>query len=215
MQEYKLNVELRNEIGKNESNRLRKSGFVPAVIYSHGKSESVKIKRKEFLNLFKGHISESVLIDLNISGKNEDNTPAVFVKDYQLDPRTDELVHVDFYKVTLGEKIHTRVPVEFVGKSAGERMGGILEVMERELEIECLPREMPEKIIIDVTNMKIGESLHVKDIKVEKTVAFLHDDRVVLTIIAPKAIVDEAPAEGEAGADESEQAKTAAEGGDE
>lgn len=192
MSKSSLNAELRSERGKNATYRLRQEGFIPAVIYSHGESEAIKIKKNDFFTVFKGHISESLLVDVNIINKKKDDSHQVFVKDYQLDPVTNELVHIDFYKITAGEKIHTKVPIEIIGKSEGEKRGGILEIVERELEIECLPREMPEKIEIDVTNVNMGESIHIEDIETTGSLKFLSDEkRVVVTVLAPKAHVEE------------------------
>jgi large subunit ribosomal protein L25 len=198
MSKSSISAELRSERGKNATYRLRQEGFIPAVIYSHGESEAIKIKKNDFYSIFRGHISESLLIDVNIISKKKDDNHQVFVKDYQLDPITSELVHIDFYKITAGEKIHTKVPVEVTGKSEGEKMGGILEVIERELEIECLPREMPEKIEIDVTNVNIGDSIHIEDIETTGSLKFLIDEkRVIVTVLAPKAVVEEEEVEEE------------------
>jgi large subunit ribosomal protein L25 len=192
MRENSLNVELRTEKGKGANSRLRQSGYIPAVLYSHGKSEMIKIKKQDFFSIFRGNVSESIMIDLNITDKKKDNAHKVFIKAYQQDPVTEELLHVDLYKTTLGERIHTKVPVEIIGKSEGEKMGGILEVVERELEIECLPNEMPEKIEIDVTNINIGESIHIEDIETAGSVKFMIDEkRAIVTVLAPKAYIEE------------------------
>ncbi|MDY6934483.1 MAG: 50S ribosomal protein L25/general stress protein Ctc [Spirochaetota bacterium] len=192
MQDYSLNVEIRTERGKNACHRLRDIGYIPAVIYSHGISEAIKVQKKDFLKLFKKRISESVLIDLNIINKEEDSTHQVFIKDYQRDPITDNLLHLDFYKVKEGEKIHTMVPIEINGTAAGVKMGGILELLERELEVECLPVDMPEKIPIDVTDLQIGDSIHIEDIQFPDTIQFLQAcDRVIVTLLAPHKIEEE------------------------
>lgn len=196
MQQQFLNAESRKELGKNACYRLRKKGYIPAVLYSHGKSESLKILRNDFFKIFKGHISENVLLNLIID--NQTNQPCkVFVKDYQVHPVTDEILHLDFYKVTEGEKIHTRVPVEIVGVAKGVKMGGILEFVERELEIECLPSEIPEKIVVDVTNLEIGHSIHIKEIPKVGSVKFLDDEnKVVVTVLAPHKHEEVKPVEG-------------------
>ncbi len=193
MQNLSLNVQTRNEKGKNACNRIRSAGFIPAVMYSHGTAQQLQVPSKEFSKMFKGHISESVLINLVFTDKGADNTHQVFIKDYQRDPVTDQIWHLDFYKVTLGEKIHTKVPVEVTGTPKGVRMGGILEIIERELEIECLPREMPEKINVDVTNLNMGESIHIKDLTIGSSIKFLSDpDRVIVTVLTPHKAVETA-----------------------
>ncbi len=202
MKERTLNVELRNEYGKNECNRLREKGFIPAVIYSHGISEPIKVPLKEFSSIFKGHISESVLIDINITNKSEDKEHKAFVKDYLLDPVTNKVQHIDFYKVTADEKIRTLVKVEITGAPKGVKAGGVLEVFERELEIECLPKDMPERIIVDVTDLDINNSFRIGDINIGESVKFLASpDRPVASVVIPhvkeEAVEAEEVVEGE------------------
>ncbi|MBP7584710.1 MAG: 50S ribosomal protein L25 [Spirochaetes bacterium] len=206
MQTHLLNAQVRTKFGKNEAHRLRSQGFIPVVMYSHGKSESLQVSSKDIYMLFRGHVSESMLLNLTITNRNEDREHQVFVKDYQMNPITDELTHIDFFKITEGEKIHTKVPVEITGTAKGVRNGGILEFVERELVIECLPTEIPEKITIDVTNLDIGDSIHIGAIPVSGSLKFLSDnDRVVVTVLVPTKVaepvaVEGVPAEGEAAA---------------
>lgn len=209
MQKHLLNAEMRTEFGKNASHRLRSQGYIPAVMYSHGKSESLKILQKDFLKIFRGHVSESTLLDITITNRPDDKQHQVFIKEYQMNPVTDVVTHLDLFKITAGEKIHTNVPVVISGTSKGVRGGGILEFVERELEIECLPTEIPEKISIDVTNLEIGDSIHISDLLKEGSLRFLgDDDRVIVTILAPSKVVEEVPTaevvavEGEAAAGE-------------
>ncbi len=191
-----VNAEIRKEFGKNANNRLRMKGYIPAVMYSHGKTENLQILQKDFFKVFKGHISESVLFDVNIVDNQSNPRHQVFVKDYQINPVTDEVIHLDLFKITEGEKIHTRVAVELTGTAKGVRQGGILEFVERELEIECLPTEIPEKVTLDVTNLEIGDSIHIKDIPVSGSLKFFGDvERVVITILAPHKAEEPKPVE--------------------
>ena len=167
-----LAAQSRTETCKNSNNRHRVQGIIPAVMYSHGKAENVQVNKKAFNAVFGKRISESVIVDLDIDGKEKCH---VFVKDYQIDPVTDEVVHLDFYKITEGEKIRTSVPLVIVGISQGQRLGGIFEVIDRELHVECLPIELPEKIELDVTALQIGESIQVKDIKGPASMRILLD----------------------------------------
>ncbi len=213
MKTHKLTAQIRKETGKNACSRLRRNGFIPAIIYTHGKSEAVQVPKREFGKLFKGNISESVVIDLEVSGGSSEPEQKVIVKDYQLNPVTDEVVHLDFYKVDLSQKLQTVVPVMTTGTSKGERMGGMLDVVERELQIEALPGDLPEKIEIDVTNLDLGHSIHVKDLPVSGSLRFLADaDRVVVTVLIPKAVKEEevaeaAPAEAEAAGEAKEKSE--------
>ncbi len=212
MKELLLNAEPRTETGKNANNRLRSTGFIPGVMYSPGSSEKIKVQKKEFIGLFHGHISESVLITLNISGSKDAEKPRVFVKDYQVDPVTNDLLHVDLYKITAGHKIRTMVPIEIKGSPIGAKTGGILEILERMLEIECLPAVLPEKIEIDVTPLEIGQSVHVKDLKVDEGIKFLSGpDRVIAAVLLPHIVKEEEPVAAE-GVEGEEKAEEGAEG---
>lgn len=187
MNDRTLNVELRSDFGKNESNRLRVKGYIPAVLYSHGKSETIQVPVKAFTSIFKGHISESVLLDLNITDKTEDSKMQAFVKNYDMDPVTSEIIHIDFYKITAGEKIRTIVKLEIEGTPKGVKEGGVLEIFERELEIECLPKDLPERVVIDVSNLGIGNSIHVSDITIGESVKFLGlGERPIASVVIPQ-----------------------------
>jgi large subunit ribosomal protein L25 len=186
MNERQLNAEIRNEFGKNATNRVRAGGYIPAILYSHGTSEALKVPAKEFSTLFKGHISESILIDLKIQNKKEVSEQKVFVKDYLLDPVSEQVLHLDFYKVTADEKIRTMVKLITEGTPAGVRAGGVLEIHERELEIECLPKDMPEQIVVNVSGIEIGQSLHIKDLNLGDQIKFMDSaDRVIAAVITP------------------------------
>ena len=175
-----LIAESRDERGKNANRRLRAEGFIPAVLYSHGESEALKIQEKEFFKLFHGHISESVIFDVKISGGSE---AMAFVKTYQSNPVTDEVIHVDLYKVTKGEKIHTQVPLEIVGTPKGTKLGGLLEISEREIEVECLPQDLPEKLEVDVTELVIGQSIHAKDLDLGDAIKLRSNGDVVIAAV--------------------------------
>ena len=164
MQGKEINAEKRDLKGKNNCNRLRNEGFIPAVLYSHGESESIKISEKEFYKLFKGHISESVIFNLHVAGSSDKDLMA-FVKDYCKHPVTEKVLHLDLFKVTKDEKIQTHVPVELVGTPAGLKLGGVLKHGERELIVHCMPRHLPEKIEVDISALLVGDVIHVKDIK--------------------------------------------------
>ncbi|MDH7552424.1 MAG: 50S ribosomal protein L25/general stress protein Ctc [Spirochaetota bacterium] len=191
MEAHVLPVETRTQIGKNANHKLRAQGYIPAVLYSHGESQTIMVQKKNFFKIFKGHISENVLIDLDI--KDSKGSPVkAFVKDYQRHPITDEILHVDFFRVTMTEAISTKVPVEISGISIGVKQGGILEIIEREIEVECLPADLPEKITIDVTNLSMGQSIHVKDIAAPKGVTILSTpDTVIVAVLAPHKAAEE------------------------
>ncbi|HRZ25946.1 MAG TPA: 50S ribosomal protein L25 [Spirochaetota bacterium] len=203
MQNKVLNVKSREQFKKNSCNRLRSAGVIPGVIYSHGKTESIAIPTKEFYSIFKSHISESVLFKVLVDGKDGDQM--AFVKDFQRNPATGELVHIDLFKVTKGEKIHTTVPLKITGTPKGTKIGGLLEISKHEIEVECLPMELPETIEVDVTDLDLNEYIHAKDIKLADGVKLKSNpETVIASVHTPRAVAaeeTEAPvAEGEADA---------------
>ena len=184
-----LTAVARDKSGKNNCNRLRMEGFIPAVVYSHGKSEAIKIQEKEFLTLFKGHISESVIFDLHVAGEPD---LMAFVKDFQRDPVSGRILHLDLFKVTKSEKIKTHVPIELVGTPAGLKLGGVLKQVERELMIQCLPGDLPEKITIDISNLLTGDAIHVGDIVHGTEFEIMTSAiNVVVAVERPKAVAEE------------------------
>jgi large subunit ribosomal protein L25 len=194
-----LTVELRTETGKNANRRLRVQGYIPGVLYSHGKTEAIRIEEKSFYKLFKGKISESIIFDIHVADSKADTDSMAFVKDFQTEPASGALLHVDLYKVTKGEKIHTMVPLEYSGNSIGVKKGGILEVDVREIEVECLPTDLPEKLIIDITEVDLGGVLHARDIKLGNDIKLKSNpDAVIASVHIPKAAAEDKPAEAEA-----------------
>lgn len=214
MQAKSITVEPRTDFGKNASRRVRKKGFIPGVLYSHGKSENIQVPEKEFFKLFKGRISESVIFDLLTTDKKDTTEKMAYVKDFQADPLTGEILHLDLFKVTKDEKIHTHVKIEFTGTAKGIKLGGILEVDLRELEVECLPMDLPEKIQINVTDLDIGDSIHVKDLNLGDAVKITSNlDASIASVHVPKvAAVEEKVEEAAAAEGEGEEAKKAEEG---
>lgn len=214
MQAKTITVEPRIDFGKNASRRIRSRGFIPGVLYSHGKSESIQVPEKEFFKLFKGRISESVIFDILSTDKKDATEKMAYVKDYQADPMTGEILHLDLFRVTKDEKIHTHVKIEFVGTAKGIKLGGILEVDMRELRVECLPMDLPEKIQINVTDLDIGDSIHVKDIDLGDKVKITSIlEASIASVHIPKvAVVEEKVEEAVAVEGEGEEAKKAEEG---
>lgn len=198
-----LKAEPRTLTGKNNCNRLRNQGFIPGVVYSHGKSEAIKIQEKDFLSLFKGHISESVIFDLHIGGEGD---LMAFVKDFQRDPLTSKVTHLDLFRVTRDEKIKTHVPLELVGSPAGLKVGGILKHGEREVLIHCMPKNLPEKISMDISGLMPGESIHVGDIKHGDEFEILtNSNAVVVAVLKKKTETEEQVSTEEAVTPEAEK----------
>jgi large subunit ribosomal protein L25 len=176
--------------GKNSNKRLRRDGIIPAIMYSHGAAESIQVLEKDFFKLFKGHVSESVIFDLKVEGSSDDQM--AFVKDYKADPVTDQILHIDFFKVTKGEKINTTVPVELDGSPVGIKLGGILNISDRQIEVECMPKDLPEKIHLDIAYMEVGDIVHAKDLALPEDVElYSNHDAVIVSVDTPRVVEEE------------------------
>ena len=162
MEKIELQAQIRQSVGKS-LNSLRKDGFLPSVVYGHGfETLPIQLRYKDFEKAFKA-AGESTLINLKIGDKEE---PTV-IKDVQRDPVTDQIIHADFYKVNLKEKIKAKVPVVFIGESEAVKGGGILVKTVSELEVEALPQDLPHEISVDISVLNsFGDEIKIKDIKV-------------------------------------------------
>lgn len=185
MERLKLKTQVRDN--KEKAGILRKNGFIPALLYNHGKTDHVKVDAKDVKMLFSKGVSESTLIDLQM----EDKEDTVFVKDYQLHPVNDEVLHLDFYRVTFGEKVTTNIGLRLEGKAVGTKEGGILEVFLHDLEIELYPRYMVPSISVDISHLKIGDALHVSDLELPPESKLNIEPQTVICNVARPAIVAE------------------------
>jgi large subunit ribosomal protein L25 len=195
MEKLLLKADRREATGKGAARSLRRAGELPAVVYSKGDSMPVKVNAKEVTRMIMRGAGEHALITLQVNEDGGSSTEhPVLIKDYQVDPVSDELLHVDFMQVSLSEKITVTVPLHMIKEPSGVKMGGILEFHTREVEVECLPTQIPEKIDIDAESVGIGHSFHVSDIAAPEGVRIVTDpEDVILTVSAPR--VEEAPAE--------------------
>ncbi len=188
-----IEVERRSETGKNACNRLREKDLIPAVLYGGGagmESMSLSVPRKSLLGLFRKGIHQNVVFLLQLKGTEEKRH--VMVRDVTLSPLRRELIHVDFLRILLDRKMKMKVSVEAVGIAAGVKLGGTLDVVTRELEIECLPADIPASIPVDVSGLGAGEVLRVADLNVGDKLRILGDtDRVLAHVVMPRAEVVE------------------------
>jgi large subunit ribosomal protein L25 len=176
--------------GSGEARRLRQSGRIPAVLYGHsGKSVSIDLDALEFANGVK-NISESTIVKVDVEGKGFE----AFVKDTQRNIRDGNVLHVDFYVVESGVALRAHVSIHLHGNPIGVREGGVLEFPVHEIEVECLPKDLPERIELDVTDLKANQSIHVRDLKLGEGVRVLSGpDQVVALVKFAKEEVVEAP----------------------
>lgn len=205
MEKVSLAAEKREEHGKGAARTLRRAGMVPAVLYREGRAQSIKINRKELAKLINTVAGEQVMVDLNFA---DGDRKLALLKNFQVDPLKRELLHTDFFEVSLTEKVRITVHVATFGEPIGvKRDAGILQHVLREIEIECLPDHIPGKIEIDISKYELGQSLHVGDLKLGEGIKLITDPHeVVVTVTAP--IVEAAKAaEGAEAAAEPEVAK--------
>jgi large subunit ribosomal protein L25 len=172
----KATLKAQKRDGKTSGKNLLRAGIIPAVIYNHGKSENIQVLEKDTRRLFAHGISESRLIDLDIDGRIEQ----VFVKDYQLHPVNDKLLHLDFYRVSQDEKLRTRIAVHVEGKAEGVKNGGVLEIFLTEVPYETYPRYLTDFLTVDISHLKIGDSIHVSDVKLPPDSRILMDPQTVI-----------------------------------
>jgi len=187
MEKRKLKAKLRDRTGKEYVKKLRKDGVLPAVLYGPHlkKSLPLEVDMKE-LRSFLSQSDKAKIITLEITDQKTDKQHDVIIKDSQWDLIKGDLQHLDFYAVTRGETVTTTVPISFVGKSQGEKIGGIVEHLVRELDLECLPKDLPSIIEVDITPLGLGDSLSVGDVKVPSGIKVLtHPQEVVVSVVLP------------------------------
>lgn len=192
MERITLNAEKRDKTGKGVARSLRRKGSVPAVLYRGGGSMPIQINRKELTNFMNATAGEQVMVDLQFSGGEK---KLALMKDYQTDPLRGELLHTDFFEVSLTEEIKVTVSITIKGEAIGvKRDGGILQHGVREIEIQCLPDKVPGHLEVDVTALETGKAIHVGDLALGEGVEILTDPgELVATVTAP--VVEEvAPA---------------------
>jgi large subunit ribosomal protein L25 len=194
-----LKTNIRTTTGNGPARRLRQAGQIPAVLYGPGTESvllSVNINDIDRV-LKKGRIGQ-VLLNLVVQNNGETSTKTVMVKELQLHPVSRNFLHMDFYEVAMDRKIMVKVPVTTTGKAKGVEVGGILQIIRRELEVQCLPLDVPESIEIDITDLDIGYSIHVGDISRQNEIEFLGDENfTVVSIVTPKIEEEEEPVEEE------------------
>lgn len=189
-QQFTLNVAERSQTGRSASRRLRKANRVPAILYGkHTKPESLSIEGPEFVRLIKTVGDRAVLIQLQRSGKSD--KALSFLQEVQRDPMTDKYLHVDLQEVKADEKFEIRVPVHVAGESFGvKNQSGVLEMVSHLLRIRVLPKDLPEAITVDVTELKVGETIKVADLKPIAGVEFLDaKGQPVVSCVEPVAEV--------------------------
>ncbi len=186
----------RSERGKGPMRRLRQDGIVPAVIYGKSESMSISLSAKELDSLLQKSRNQLISLSLENEGK-KGKEQLVLIKEVQRHPLRPGLLHVDFLEVSMDKKQRLKVPANFVGTAKGVKLGGIVNYLRRELEIECLPADIPEEIKVNIADLDVGQSIHVKELKLTEGIKILNNPMdVLVTIVKVEEEKAATPAEG-------------------
>src|ERR1041385_1108996 len=175
----------RQTTGKGAARQARFRGKVPAVIYGHGReTQSLELESKALEKALQGIEPASTIIELAVDGK----TVKTLIREIQRHPLRPDIIHVDFYEIHAAEKVKLKVPVHLVGSPDGVRnAGGVLDQVTREVEIEVLPENIPDRVELDVTALKIGDSLHVRELTIPNAKILTEADLTIATVVPPRA----------------------------
>ena len=191
-----LEASARDSFGKNEARRTRRGGRVPGVLYGEGKEATpIAVEPRALLKILHSESGANTLISLKLSGAGDTR---VLVKDFQLDPVTHQVLHADFYQVAMDRAIQVTIPILVKGEAKGiKQQGGILEFVRREIEVSCLPLDIPEHVEVDVSELMLHQGVRLRDVATNpKWKPITELDAMLVHVIMPKA--EEAPAAAEA-----------------
>ena len=200
-----LNAEARSERGKNVARRLRRNGRVPGVVYGHGSGSSgqetlsISVSPDALYGVLRSNSGVNTLIGLILDGGQPSQ---VLIKDYQVDPISHDILHVDFYRVEMDKAITVSVPIEITGEAEGVKVqGGLIDFVQRDASVTCLPADIPERISVDVSSLMIGDGVRLRELLEGVSWTPVTDpDTLIVHVIAPK-LEEEPSAEDEEGAD--------------
>lgn len=192
--QLKISAQPRTESGRNAVKKIKQAGFVPAVIYgAKDAARNIQVVERELARLLDHATSESVLVEVNIQDGASATTRTALIQEVQHHPVSGKVLHLDLHVVAMDELMTAEVAVETTGDAVGVTTGGgVLEVILRNLEIECLPGDLPTAITVDVTKLGIGDSIHVKDLALPRGVTVLNDADLSVVSVAAPTVVEEA-----------------------
>jgi large subunit ribosomal protein L25 len=191
LETLEIQVEPREVASKRQARRLRRAGKIPGVLYGPKTAPvPLQLNKREFSSRVAG-LEGSHLVRL-MSGSPELSAKVALVKEMQYHPITGEVIHTDLYEVDLAAKIQVRVPLHFVGKAAGVVRGGILQPIVREIEVECLPLDIPGYFNVEVSSLDIGDAVHIEDLQMSEGVTAIYETNFALVTVVPPS-VEEAP----------------------
>ncbi|HEX16781.1 MAG: 50S ribosomal protein L25 [Deltaproteobacteria bacterium] len=199
MERRELEVFYRAETGKGPARRLRRQGMVPAIFYGHREEPiPLAVRLSDLRKILSQPGARRSFLTLVIKGMDGAEVKKLAIlKEVQRDALKDMLLHVDFQGIAMEEEIYMEVPVHVVGKAKGVEKGGVLEVNLREIEVKCLPEKLPSRIDVDVSDLDIGDAIHVGDLKIEGVKILTDPDQAIVTVVPP-TVEEEAAEEAEA-----------------
>ena len=197
--EATLEAVRRQTIGKNEANRLRAAGRIPAVVYGDKRqAESIAVDPKALLKILRSQSGVNTLISLKLEGAGDTR---VLVREYQIHPVERHLLHADFYYVAMDKVLRVTVPVHLTGEAKGVKVdGGVVDFVHRDIVVECLPADIPEHITIDISNLGLHDGVRVRDLPAGKFKAVSDADMLIVHVVPPKVEAEPAPADAAAAA---------------
>ena len=187
----KLEAQERDVVGTTSAQKLRREGLIPGVIYGRGKTpHAIAVPERELRAALTGRAGLHAILDVTLAGQKTSH--ASILKDYQVDPIRGHITHFDLHEVRLDQPITAQVAIELVGESPGAKAGGVLSALVREVNVEALPLEVPERIELDISGAEIGATLRVADLVAPEGATLLDDpDTVIVSVTAPRAEVEE------------------------
>jgi large subunit ribosomal protein L25 len=193
-QQAKLTVQKRAEVGRNAIKKVRKQGLIPGVIYGVGQEPiNLEVNGRQLSTVLAHASSENILLELEIVDGDDKRNSLAMIQEVQHHPIQRQILHVDFHAVSATEKITAEVPIETVGEPIGVKTGGgLLEHILRDLEVECLPGDLPERIQVDVSGLDLNQSIHVKDLQLPAGVEAVTDGDLTVVAVS-EARVEEEP----------------------
>ena len=201
MEKVILNAKIRKETGKSKVKELRRQGIIPCVVYKDGKeSVNIQVEKRDLFEALHTSAGENALITLKVEGDKKAKSRTCIIKEIQRHPVKEDVIHADLNEISLTEKLKVKVPVHPHGEAEGVvKDGGVLDHVMWEVEVECLPADIPEKIEVEVSAMKIGDAVYVKDLNIPPAVDILNDPELTVLSVAPPAkeeVPEEVPVEG-------------------
>ncbi len=196
-----VEVERREAEGSGAAGKLRREGRVPAVVYGGGLAPvNISVDEHSVRELLKQEAGENTIFLLKLKGTSEERE--AMIRELQKDPISGRFIHIDFIRITRGQKLHVKIPVHLVGDCVGVRHGGRVDFVSRELEVEILPREMFSHLECNISNLEVGEHITVADLaeQLPGSAAFLEDEHRVVVVVEPPRLEVEAEEKAEEGA---------------